>query len=119
MSHVYATIVVKGERERRIKDVLIDTGATFTVLPSKVMDEIGATKSPYTVNLQLGDKRRKKAKIYLAEIKLDGRSGPARIASFEEAVPTIGVDTLETLGLKVDPVTERLQPTRGKYLLFV
>lgn len=119
MGHTYSEITVRGEEELKIKDVLVDTGATFTVLPLSVLESIRATKSPYVVKLQLGDRRRVSAAIYLAEIKINGRKGPARIAAFKRAVPTIGVDTLETLGLKVNPNTGKLETTRGKYLLFV
>jgi predicted aspartyl protease len=38
--------------------------------------------------------------------------------AFEGAVPVIGVDTLETLGLKVDPVTRRIEKTEY-YMLYV
>ncbi len=44
--------------------------------------------------------------------------GPIRILAFSGAMPVIGVDTLETLGLRVDPVTGRIEKTEY-YMLFV
>jgi len=34
-------------------------------------------------------------------------------------VPVIGVDTLETLGLKVNPATAKLEQVRGEFLLYI
>jgi len=42
-----------------------------------------------------------------------------RIATFDDAVPVVGVDTLETLGLKVNPGTGKLEQVRGEFLLYV
>jgi predicted aspartyl protease len=41
-----------------------------------------------------------------------------RIMAFENAIPVVGVDTLETLGLKVDPVTGRIEKTEY-YMLYI
>jgi predicted aspartyl protease len=41
----------------------------------------------------------------------NGRRGLVRILAFKDAIPVIGVDTLETLGLKVDPVTGNVEKT--------
>jgi len=41
-----------------------------------------------------------------------------RILAFENAIPVIGVDTLETLGLKVNPVTGEIEKTEY-YMLYV
>ena len=45
------------------------------------------------------------ARVFIAECEIEGRRGPVRILAFKDAIPVIGVDILETLGLKVDPVT--------------
>jgi predicted aspartyl protease len=47
----------------------------------------------------------------------NGRRGPVSILAFKDAIPVIGVDTLETLGLKVDPVTGRIEKTEY-YMLY-
>jgi predicted aspartyl protease len=38
--------------------------------------------------------------------------------AFENAIPVVGVDMLETLGLKVDPVTGRIEKTEY-YMLYI
>jgi predicted aspartyl protease len=54
----------------------------------------------------------------VAEAEIEGRRGPLRILAFKDAIPVIGVDTLETLGLKVDPLTGRVEKTEY-YMLYV
>jgi predicted aspartyl protease len=56
--------------------------------------------------------------VFVAEAEIEGRRGPLRIMAFEGAVPVIGVDALETLGLKVDPLTGRVEKTEY-YMLYV
>ena len=80
---------------------------------------MGALKSLWAIELLLGDERKVKATVCLAEIELNGRKGPVRIAAFENAVPAIGVDTLEMLGFKVNPLTGKLEPVRGSYALYI
>jgi predicted aspartyl protease len=54
----------------------------------------------------------------MAEVEIEGRKGPARIIAFSNATPVIGVDTLEMLGLKVDPVTGKIERSEH-YMLYV
>ena len=120
MGHILVRALVRGIKgEKMLEKVVVDTGATYTVMPIEIVEEVGAIKSPWTVELILGDKRRVKAIAYFAEIELNGRKGPMRIASFKGAVPAIGVDTLETLGFKANPRTGKLEPTRGDYALYI
>ena len=120
MGHIHVDATIRGIKgERTLKGVVVDTGATVTVLSTKVVEEVGAIKSPWVITLLLGNKRKVKATVHLAEIELNGRKGPVRIAAFKNAVPAIGADTLETLGFKVNPLTGRLEPVRGPYALYI
>ena len=120
MGHILVRAIIRGTKgEKTLEEVTVDTGATFTVMPTKIVREVGAIKSPWAIDLLLGNRRKVKAATYLAEVELNGRKGPMRIASFEKAVPAIGVDTLETLGLKVNPLTGKLEPARGAYALYI
>jgi predicted aspartyl protease len=51
-------------------------------------------------------------------IRIEDREGPAIIATFEGVKHVLGVQTLEALGLKVDPLTGKLQPTRPKGIAY-
>ena len=111
---------VRGlQREVNLKHILVDTGASFTVIEPDVLKDAGAMETPWTMDLMLGNKTKVKAKIHMAEIEIEGRKGPMRIATFDDAVPVIGVDTLETLGLKVNPATGKLEEVRGEFLLYI
>jgi len=59
------------------------------------------------MDLTLGNKIEVKAKVRMAEIEVEGREEPMRIATFDDAVPLIGIDTLETLGSKVNLATAK------------
>jgi predicted aspartyl protease len=74
--------------------------------------------SPGIAELKLGDGRAVKARVFVAEAEIEGRKGPLRILAFKDAIPVIGVDALETLGLKVDPLTRRVEKTEY-YMLYV
>jgi hypothetical protein len=58
--------LVRGERGEQELNALIDTGASYTVLPTELVEEVGAIRTPYTVDLELGDGRTVKASVYVA-----------------------------------------------------
>ena len=116
MGHVVVKAIIRGKKEYA-GEFLVDTGASFTVLPLDLAEKI-LYETPYVVELKLGDGRRVKAKVFIGEVEIEGRRGPVRILAFPSAQPIIGVDTLETLGLKVDPTTGRLEKTEY-YMLYV
>ena len=115
MGHIMSNIAIKGEKgEQTLTEILVDTGATYTVLSPEVVKEVGAMKASFTTDVELGDGRKVKAAVYLASASIDGREGPVIILSFEGAKEVIGVQTLECLGLKLDPTTGKLKATRPK-----
>ncbi|MEM4312021.1 MAG: hypothetical protein QXX95_06505 [Nitrososphaerales archaeon] len=74
---------------------------------------------PEPLELTLGDGRIIKAKFYLVDLELEGRIWPVRVASFEGAVPVVGVATLEGHGFTLDLDKKKLTPSRGNYALYV
>ena len=124
MGHVNVNITLRGEKgTKALKDILVDTGATYTTLSPAVLEQVGAFKSSYTLEVELADGRKVPASVYYAAVAVDGREGPAIILAFPGAKEVIGVQTLESLGLKPNPDTGRLEPTRPKgvayfYLLY-
>ncbi|MFQ6095614.1 MAG: retroviral-like aspartic protease family protein [Candidatus Bathyarchaeia archaeon] len=111
---------VRGERgEVKLENVLVDTGATYTVLPEKLLWDIGAVKiPPYKAPLELGDGRKVEAKVYAAAIKVGEREGPGVILAFKDSKSVLGVQALEALGLRVDPTTGELEATRPKGIAY-
>ena len=118
MGYIYCEIKIRGEREKEIK-ALVDTGASYIVLNRKTIEEIKPTPTQYEVELTLADKRRVKTRLYLAEAEAEGRKGPVFIAELETPTPLLGVFALETLGLKPNPTTGKLEiiGPEGGYLL--
>ena len=119
MGHVEVDVCIRGVKEEvGLKRMIVDTGATYTILPIELVEKIGAVETPYTVDVELGDGRKIKTRVYVASIKIQEREGPSIIAAFKEAKAVIGVQALEALGLKVDPTTGKLEPTRPKGLAY-
>jgi predicted aspartyl protease len=117
--HVYADITVKGAAgEASLKNVIVDTGASYTTLGKDVVERIGAWSIPYTVDLELGDGRLVKADVYALIVSLGDRSAATLVACFEGAKAVLGVRTLEDLGLKVDPISGKLEASRPRNVAY-
>jgi aspartyl protease family protein len=115
MGHIYTDIVIKGARgTKELKEVLIDTGATYTVLPKRDLNEVGASLLPTEVKVELGNGQEISAEAYGIVIIIANAEAPAIGITFEGAQTVVGVETLESLGLKLDPTTGKMEFTRPK-----
>jgi len=121
MGFVYVNVVVHGMKGSKVVKMLVDTGSTYIVLSPKTIEELKLTETPYTVELTLADKRRVKTRLYVAEVEVRGRKGPALIAELDVPTPLLGVYALETLRFKINPATGELEEMspEGGYLLSV
>jgi len=117
MGHIFVRAKFRGKDVLEIDKILVDTEASFTVMPLDIAEKY-FIETPFEAELKLGDGRVVKAKMFVAEIEIEGRKGPLRIMAFKNAIPVIGVDTLETLGLKIDPSTGKIEKTEY-YMLYV
>ncbi len=119
MGHLHTDMTVRGRKAAiELKDVLIDTGATYTVLPEKILEEVGAWGPVGEVEVELGNRQRVKARAYGVAIKIKGVEAPAISIAFEGAQTVVGVETLESIGLRLDPTTGQLEFTRPKGLAY-
>lgn len=119
MGHLHTDITVRGSRATaELNNVLIDTGATYTVLPEKVLEEVGAWGPLSEVEIELGNQQKVKAEAYGVAIKIKEVEAPAISITFEGAQTVVGVETLESIGLKLDPTTGELEFTRLKGLAY-
>jgi predicted aspartyl protease len=119
MGFVYVNVIVRGRRASRSIRMLVGTGPTYIVLNTEIIRELDLIETPYTVELTLADKRKVKAKLYLAEVEVKGGRGPTFVAELDVPTPILGVYALETLGFKVNPRTGELGEIspEGGYLL--
>lgn len=114
MGHITVNVEVIGTKGKvTMEGVLVDTGASFTVLPTEVVEGVGGLKLPVKpINLELGDGRRIQADLYAIGIVLKGREGGTIVSCFKGAKSVIGVRTLGDLGLKPNPITGELEGER-------
>lgn len=92
--------------------MLVDTGATFSVIPRKLAGALGIRRPRRSVRVRLADGRRVRLGADVAIVEIDGRTAPATILVGKVDEPILGVEALEALGLAVDPGRKRLTPTR-------
>jgi len=119
MGFAYVNVTVRGMKASRDVRMLVDTGSTYIVLDSETIKELGLLETPYAVDLLLADGRKIRAKLFLAEVEVKGRRGPAFVAELNVPTPLLGVHALETLGFKANPMTGELEEIspEGGYLL--
>jgi clan AA aspartic protease len=112
MGHLHQRVKLTGERSVTL-DMLVDTGATYSIVSEELAQKIGVTRYPRPVTMTLADGRRKELETGVATFTVAGREAPAMILIGKVAEPILGVETLEVLGLAVDPRRQRVIPTRG------
>ncbi len=99
----------KGDAEI---EMLVDTGSTLTKIPSSAATKIGI-KSRYKAEVELADGRVIEREVSEAVAELNGFENtiPLMIGPDGEE-PLLGLTTLEIFRLKVNPVTQKLEPAR-------
>ena len=96
--------------------LLVDTGATFTVISSTNLDSIGV-KPKFKHKLRTADGRvvERDGATILAEI-MDKVGEIPVVFGEKDDTPVIGITTLEILGFEVDPITRQLKPSEYLFL---
>jgi predicted aspartyl protease len=112
---MYADIKITGKKiSKTIKRILIDTGASYTVLPKDILRQVGAFELPARFYLYLGNGKKVLASSYAVVISMRGVNAPCICVTFKGAQSVIGVETLESIGVRLDPVKRKLEFTRPK-----
>jgi predicted aspartyl protease len=112
-------MTVRGSKAAvELKNVLIDTGAIYTVLPEEILEKVGAWGPMPEVEVTLGNGETVKAEVYGVAITIEGVEAPAISITFDGAQTVIGVETLESIGLKLDPTAGKLEFTRPKGMAY-
>ncbi|MBI4311342.1 MAG: retroviral-like aspartic protease family protein [Chloroflexi bacterium] len=93
-------------------EALVDTGASYTILPASLLRRLGVT--PFTRRrFRLGDNRVATRELGETRIKMHDEIITRIVVFGEEGVVLLGADTLEGFGLVVDPIGQRLVPVEG------
>ena len=111
MGHVYVDATIRGRRAARVR-FLVDTGATFSLISPELARRVGIEASPVRDRVRLATGRMVRLRTAVVGIRIDGRETAATFWIGPCDEPLLGVETLEALGLAVDPARARLRTTR-------
>jgi clan AA aspartic protease len=111
MGHIHQKVRLRAEKATSV-NMLVDTGATFSVIPPAVARAIGIRRPRRTVRVHLADGRKLRLGADVAVLQIDTREAPATILVGKVDEPILGVEALEALGLVVDRRRKRLSPFR-------
>ena len=99
-------------------ELLVDTGATYSVLPASLLEELGI-KPIRRVRLRLADSRVIERPLGEVGIEIEDRYVSATPVVFGEGnVYLLGAVTMEQLGLAPDPIQKRLKPVEALLMKF-
>lgn len=109
-THVTVTIRNPADPERAWEALfLVDTGATDSLVPRPHLEAIGLKPKGRRV-YELADGREITVDVTVAEIEFMGETvGGTVLFGEPDAEPLLGVTALESVGIEVDPVNQRLK----------
>jgi clan AA aspartic protease len=109
----FVTIRPSRNARKQVRlEFLIDSGAVYSLAPAKILRKLGLR--PYrSETFPLADGTKLKRKVGDAYFEINGHHGPAPVIFGQKGdEPLLGVTTLESLGLVLDPFQRRLLPMR-------
>ena len=91
-------------------DLLVDSGSVYSVVPRQILDELGVL--PDSVEkFHLADATTIERKVGEAAFTFEGKTRTSPVAFGEEGDATLlGVMTLESHGLLLDPLRREIRP---------
>ena len=110
MTHVTVTVRNPAKPSRTWEGLfLVDTGAVDSLVPSKHLRKIGLVpRSERTY--ELADGSEVKMKIAAGELEFMGELvGTTIMFGADDAEPILGVTALESVGIEVDPRSQKLK----------
>jgi len=121
MSEFAVTVQVGDLAGRQFIDVtaLVDTGSSFTFLPTGMLDQLGI-EPVGLADFEMANESVERYPIGHARMRLEEQERIVPVVFGPENIePLLGVTALEIFLLAVDPINHRLIPVRGrlKYLL--
>jgi len=108
---VKATVGNPKGGPRRELEFLVDTGAFHSAIPKTLAEEL-ELEGAGEISVTLADKREVKAPISLAYFRVMDRESILPVLILDVPKPLLGATVLEGLGLKVDPVSGKLEHSR-------
>jgi clan AA aspartic protease len=112
MGHVHQKVKLTAVHEEEVS-MLVDTGATHSLIAPDLADRLGVARSPFKETVTLANGRRVEADLGLVRVQVGDHAVGTLALILECDEPLLGVEALEALGMAVDPSTGTLKPTRG------
>lgn len=116
MSQFTVTIEIGDAQGRSFEavDALVDTGAIYIWMPRSIFERLGI-QPQFRREFETVDGRVIERDMAVIQVRLNSQTLPTLgIFGDEGTEPLLGMVALETFGLAVDPVNERLVPVRGR-----
>ena len=111
VTYVEATVTGPSGASRTV-DLLVDSGATYSVLPTDVWQALGL-EPKRSVDFTLADGTRISRSVSEARFAVQGEQAHSPVVLGEPGDAAIlGMVTLETLGLVLNPFDRTLRPMR-------
>jgi len=103
--------------EKRVSvELVVDTGATYTTLPSSLLTSLGI-KPVRSIRVRLADNRVVERLVGEVGIEVEGfRASATPVIFGDEGIYLLGSVTMEQLGLAPDPINKRLKPIEALLL---
>lgn len=110
VTHVTVAIVNPADPERRWEGLfLVDTGATDCYVPASHLREVGIQPGGQRT-YELADGSELALEVGVARVEFMGDVvGATVIFGKEDCEPILGVAALESAGIEIDPVNQRLK----------
>jgi clan AA aspartic protease len=114
MAHIYADVELIGTKLSEKVKMFVDTGSTRTIIPYSIAEQVGIFyKFPYRREVQYGDGNVRQLEMATIKLRVMEREIEDIVYLDQIAEPILGVETLELLGLRVDPGRGEIQPSRS------
>ena len=106
------TLTDLTEKKKVNADFLVDTGASYTVVPARFAKKLGL-KVDRKQKFSLADGTIMERGLGFAVVEIEGKKEPSTVVIGKEGdSPLLGALTLENLGLMVDPFSRKLRPMK-------
>ena len=103
-------VTLEGPQGQLDCDALVDTGATYSVVPGQALRSIGVRPSGRR-GFRLADESRIERDVGPVTLRYEGEDVPVLVVFGDDAAsPLLGATALESLRLAVDTPNERLTP---------
>src|SRR5262245_11718768 len=102
MGHVFVEARLSANRSKNAQ-LLVDTGASYSVIPSDLARAIGMPTLKKTVKATLADGRSRRFRMGSMVVRIGRReAGVLTLVGPRGVEPLLGAEALENLGLKVN-----------------